>query len=952
MTGAAETPAEVTSRDALGRPLRVDTPRGISRSHYASSIEPVAQSSTRGVALVDVVWSQNAKGDLERRSFDGDRMLAVEECANSDPQRSDLAGVACARGGAPNRTLFTYHASGALEVVRDPIGVDRLWTSARHQLRYRYDTAGQVIAIDDPDAGHSKTFYDGVGNVVRTVNARSQQRLTTWDPRGRRTRISAPEGDVAFSYRAEERQVASEVGPGYAKTFEYDGFGNATRESRTALGVRQAAFSRYDLVGRRTAHTVLGNTVRYEYAGAFLERVCAVSVVASITCSDPGATALVSSASYDAIGRRSALALPGGVRSFTYDGATRDLRVDRFAGASTLAFEVLARDPLGNVLAWAIAGPPGANATGSYAYDARNRIAARTRSAPGLSDTAETFAYDALGNLTAHGGETQRYEHPSKPHALTSRGAQAYTYDASGNLARAGGRHFTFDSADRLACVGSAAGQCNVLRVVYDAAGERVAEQAGATLRTFVGPEQVRTIASGVDESRLEITAFGERVAYAILESPRVTAAPLALDVEVAPWLFALPPAAALLGCLALALRAGLLEGVARRPARSGLAGVLIVAIAVPAPAFAASGAWSWRSSWRWVISDAIGSGVAVLDETGRLLRQTRFEPFGAVDEGEYRAASSDEPRRYFAGHPEQVETGLHYMNARWLDPQTGRFLSVDPVVASAADPQAYNAYAYARNNPIRLTDPTGGFVVCWGCDAANELAGCNRCSGFSMVTGFTMDAGGPPGLSETPLAPVDSSAGVRSASGGGELASPQATRADGAEPGGAAASGVGWFHSAGDAASAAGAAIARVAEIVAWDLALAAVGVFGNAFGFAAGLAMAVEGLLLLNPTMIARGFESSFWALVPRYGFWSGPGWGKPTLEGLGSWFGPFSNQNTVEWATYNHDYAHGGDGADRELIRQVWSEHNLGPIGQLYRAGLTGLFEAKIAAGWGNG
>jgi hypothetical protein len=70
-------------------------------------------------------------------------------------------------------------------------------------------------------------------------------------------------------------------------------------------------------------------------------------------------------------------------------------------------------------------------------------------------------------------------------------------------------------------CVGSAAGQCDVLRVVYDAAGERVAEQAGATLRTFVGPEQVRTDRVGVDESRLEITAFGERIAYAILQSPR-----------------------------------------------------------------------------------------------------------------------------------------------------------------------------------------------------------------------------------------------------------------------------------------------------------------------------------------------------------------------------------------------------------------------------------------------
>ena len=128
----------------------------------------------------------------------------------------------------------------------------------------------------------------------------------------------------------------------------------------------------------------------------------------------------------------------------------------------------------------------------------------------------------------------------------------------------------------------------------------------------------------------------------------------------------------------------------------------------------------------------------------------------------------------------------------------------------------------------------------------------------------------------------------------------------------------------------------------------LATVGVFGNAFGFAAGLAMAVEGLLLMNPTMITKGFESAMWALVPRYGFWSGPGWGKPTLEGLGFWFGPFSNQNAIEFATYNHDYAHKEPGSDRALIRDVWSHHNVGPFGQIYRVGLTALFGSGIALG----
>ncbi len=42
------------------------------------------------------------------------------------------------------------------------------------------------------------------------------------------------------------------------------------------------------------------------------------------------------------------------------------------------------------------------------------------------------------------------------------------------------------------------------------------------------------------------------------------------------------------------------------------------------------------------------------------------------------------------------------------MDPQLGRFITADPTVQRAFDPQDLNRYAYARNNPIRFTDPTG----------------------------------------------------------------------------------------------------------------------------------------------------------------------------------------------------------------------------------------------------
>jgi len=65
-----------------------------------------------------------------------------------------------------------------------------------------------------------------------------------------------------------------------------------------------------------------------------------------------------------------------------------------------------------------------------------------------------------------------------------------------------------------------------------------------------------------------------------------------------------------------------------------------------------------------------------------------------------------------FAGQRYDSSTGLIYMGARYYDPYLGRFISPDSIVQQRNDPQSYNRYAYARNNPLLYTDETGH---CWG---------------------------------------------------------------------------------------------------------------------------------------------------------------------------------------------------------------------------------------------
>ncbi len=69
------------------------------------------------------------------------------------------------------------------------------------------------------------------------------------------------------------------------------------------------------------------------------------------------------------------------------------------------------------------------------------------------------------------------------------------------------------------------------------------------------------------------------------------------------------------------------------------------------------------------------------------------------------------------SGKERDAESGLDYFLARYYSGAQGRFTSVDPDIDLAfhvSDPQGWNGYAYARNNPLRFVDPDGrDYRVC-----------------------------------------------------------------------------------------------------------------------------------------------------------------------------------------------------------------------------------------------
>ena len=101
---------------------------------------------------------------------------------------------------------------------------------------------------------------------------------------------------------------------------------------------------------------------------------------------------------------------------------------------------------------------------------------------------------------------------------------------------------------------------------------------------------------------------------------------------------------------------------------------------------------------------------VGILDSGGTQVVEYAYDTWGKLESitGAMAATIGRENPLRYRGYYYDEETGFYYLQSRYYDPETGRFLNADETVLTGQGITSGNMYAYCGNNPVMRTDPSG----------------------------------------------------------------------------------------------------------------------------------------------------------------------------------------------------------------------------------------------------
>jgi RHS repeat-associated protein len=112
------------------------------------------------------------------------------------------------------------------------------------------------------------------------------------------------------------------------------------------------------------------------------------------------------------------------------------------------------------------------------------------------------------------------------------------------------------------------------------------------------------------------------------------------------------------------------------------------------------AGAWTTH----FYMADGHGNVRALADAAGAVTDTYAYDAFGNM-----LARTGSTPNEFlYCGEQFDPNVGFYYNRARYLDPSSGRFMTMDTYEGSQHDPASLHKYLYAHADPVNNLDPSG----------------------------------------------------------------------------------------------------------------------------------------------------------------------------------------------------------------------------------------------------
>ncbi|MGU3292538.1 putative T7SS-secreted protein [Williamsia sp. M5A3_1d] len=644
VTDALGNATEVVYDDA-GRPVRVLGPDGA---------QTVREYDVEG-RLAAVVAPDGGRQDW-RYDGEGNRIAHVDASGAETRWEYGFFDLPVTRVDADgSRTEFLYDRARRLVAVVNPLG--QQWT-------YEYFADGQVAREVDFSGAEIVYSYDDAGRVASRTNGAGQRIEFTYDALGRRIGEVSGDDVVTYGFDAVGRMISAANGSGRLEV-SLDVTGRTVGESWNG-GVVGSRWDRDGSLTERSTPSGVRAEFSYDGRGALSAVVCDGTAIdlsrdaaGRETRRTIGTIALDSR--WDSAGRLVGRSLINGLR----DTGTLNLGVTGTETETVVAGSRFDYRPDGSLVSAGSEGP----STGSLVPEARFDldVMGRVRS---VSDAAgavlESFAYDGGHNLVGASGGDGDWQYEAG--RLLSDGKATYSYDGAGRVAQVVRRRlsrkpdvwlYEWDAWDRLRALTDPAGVR--WEYEYDPLGRRVSK------RSSDGTVHVRFAWSGTQLVEQVDELTGESVS----------------------WVYATD------GLTPIAQIAGSAAAVGARPAGGALNMAGAEGDSALSPGLTQS---DIDRRFFAIVADQIGMPVGLVDPvSGGFAGRAVTSLWG---QSTWTGVST--PLR-FPGQYADAETGLFYNLFRYYSPDTGRYLSSDPLGLAPAP----NPYAYPPN-PTVVCDPLG----------------------------------------------------------------------------------------------------------------------------------------------------------------------------------------------------------------------------------------------------